>query len=400
MDNKAVILGCNYYIGLSTIRCLGKNGVHTVAVDYPSEYTYGADSKYCSEHVYAPHYKEENQEFIQFLIDYAKKQTAPPVLIPCHDNYVQVIDDHLEELKQYYLITQTEQGLWTKVMNKNVLFQMAVQKGVPVPESVRVNEDHFLEKVKNQIKYPCIIKPTDSPAFVAKFRKKIFQVYNEEELEVAVKKANDAGLEVIVQRIIPGFDDHMYTFDAYLNQDSKVTHWVTCQKYRQFPINFGASVYTVQKYVPELYDIGAKFLEDIGYKGFAEIEFKKDAETGKFYLIEINARITTLNNMLYKVGVNFPYITYLELTNQEIGSKAVKHDTNIAFWYAYEDLMAIKHYIKTGQLSILSILPTLFKKKAYAIWDWKDPKPLFTFFKMINTKMFKRYTDQKISVKN
>jgi D-aspartate ligase len=392
MNNKAVILGCNYYIGLSTIRCLGKHGVHTVAVDYSSKYTYGADSKYCSEKLIAPHYKEEKKEFVQFLIDYAKRQSVPPVLIPCHDSYVEVIDQHLEELKEYYLITQTEQGLWTKVMNKKILHRMAKENGLAVPEIVGENEENFFEKVEKIIKYPCIVKPTDSPAFVAKFRKKIFKVGNKEELEIALKKANDASLEVVVQRIIPGFDDHMYTFDAYLNQDSKVTHWVTCQKYRQFPINFGASVYTVQKYIPEIYELGTKFLEEINYKGFAEIEFKKDAETGKFYLIEINARITTLNNMLCKAGVNFPYITYLELTKQAIGTKAIKHDTNIAFCYAFEDILAIRDYIKTGQLSILQIIPSFFKKKTYAIWDWNDPKPTFSFLKMINSKVFGKYS--------
>lgn len=395
MNNKAVILGCNYFIGLSTIRCLGIEGVHTVAVDYSNEYTYGADSKYCSERLIAPHYKEQKKEFVQFLIEYASKQTLPPVLIPCHDSYVEVIDEHLEELKQYYLISQTEQGLWTKVMNKDLLHDIAKEKGIAVPETVRVTEDNFYDKVEKFIKFPCIVKPTDSPAFVARFRKKIFKVNNQEELKASVEKANQAGLEVIVQRIVKGFDDHMYTFDAYLNQDSEVTHWVTCQKHRQFPINFGASVYTSQKYVPELYDIGAKFLEDIKYKGFAELEFKKDAETGKFYLIEINTRMTTLNPMLYSVGVNFPYITYLELIGRPIGTKGIDYDANKNFCYFYEDLLAIRDYIRTGQLSFFQVVPSLFKKNIYAIWDWKDIKPTITFNKMIMAKVFSKYSIRK-----
>ena len=162
----------------------------------------------------------------------------------------------------------------------------------------------------------------------------MFKVHDEAELTAAIAQAEEAGLEVIVQRIIPGFDDHMYTFDAYLNQDAKVTHWVTCQKYRQYPINFGASVYTGQKLVPEIVEIGTSFLEKIHYKGFAEIEFKKDAETGQFYLIEINVRITNLNSLLYKVGVNIPYITYQELTGATIEPKVIDKDTGIVFWYA------------------------------------------------------------------
>src|SRR5699024_7123431 len=129
-----------------------------------------------------------------------------------------------------------------------------------------------------------LVKPVDTAAFTERFRRKLFKVHSEKELEEAITKSKKAGLQVIVQRIIPGFDDHMYTFDAYLNQDSKVTHWATAQKHRQYPINFGASVYTVQKYVPGLYEIGAPFLEAIKFKGFAEIEFKKDEETGDFYL--------------------------------------------------------------------------------------------------------------------
>ncbi len=125
LNHKAVILGCNYYIGLSTIRCLGVNGIHTVAVDYSTENTYGAESKYCSERLIAPHYKKDTQGFIRFLKEYASNQSITPVLIPCHDSYVEIIDEHLEELREFYLIPQTEPGLYTKLMNKEVLHRLA-----------------------------------------------------------------------------------------------------------------------------------------------------------------------------------------------------------------------------------------------------------------------------------
>ncbi len=390
MKNKAVILGCNYYIGLSAIRCLGSKGIHTVAVDYSNKGNYGARSKYCCEKLIAPHYKKQTEKFVEFLKDYAEKQDYKPVLLPCHDLYVEIIDKYLDELKEYYFIPQTKKGLYTELMNKETLHKLATDKGVLVPETVRVNEDNFMEKIEDIVKYPCIVKPVDSPTFVDKFRRKLFKVHNREELEDALNKAKEAGLEVIVQRIIPGFDDHMHTFDAYLNQDSKVTHWVTCQKYRQYPINFGASVYTGQKYVPELYEIGSKFLEGVGYKGFAEIEFKKDAETGDFYLIEVNVRFTNFNTLLHKLGVNMPYITYKELTGLPIEPKSIKEDTNLVFRYGYEDLLAIKDYIKTGQLSLREILASLSKQKAGAIWDWKDPIPGLVYTGIIMRKVIKK----------
>jgi len=392
MKNKAVILGNNYYMGLSSIRGLGKHGIHTVAMDYSTDGQYGAKSKHCSEIAIVPHYKEEPEAFIEALIDYGRMQDVKPVLIPCHDSYLEVIDAHLDKVREYYLIPQTEQGLYTEVMDKGTLHQLALEHGIRVPETVHMDDANFEERIDNEIKFPCLVKPVDSPTFVAKFRRKLFKVYDKKELNEAINRAKEADVEVIVQRMVPGFDDHMYTFDAYLNQDAQVTHWMTCQKLRQYPINFGASVYTVQRHVPELYDLGARFLEAIQFKGFAEIEFKKDAETGEFYLIEINARITNLNELLNKAGLNFPYITYRELIGQPLAPSSVEKTTNMAFWYAYEDILAIKDYRKTDQLGLSDVMKTYFRPKAYAIWSWNDPKPGISYGKQIVSKIVNKFT--------
>lgn len=392
MNNKAVILGSNYYIGLSIIRCLGSKGIQTVAIDYSEENCYGAKSKYLKEHIIAPHYKKREEDFLKFLINFAKVQKVKPVLFPCADPYVEFIDKYLLELKKYYLINMTEQGLWTRIMDKDSLHSLAIKYNVLVPESISTNEENYIERVEKEISYPCIVKPTDSPTFMSKFRTKMFMCHNKEDVVKAVDRANSENLEVIVQRIIPGFDDHMYTFDAYLNQSSKVTHWLTCQKLRQYPINFGASVYTKQKYVQELYDIGAPFMEAIGYKGFGEIEFKKDEKTGKFYLIEINIRTTTLNVLLDKCGINFPLIAYKELIGEDIGSKAGNYDTDLAFRYMFEDVFAIKDYIKTKQLTRSQVCKSLLLKKVPAIWSFDDPAPAFNFMYILLKKAKKKLT--------
>ena len=390
MNNKAVILGTNYYIGLSIVRCLGINGIYTVTINYSDIGNYGSKSKYVRENLIAPSYKSDPKGLLDFLIDYAKNQENKPVLFPGADPYVEFIDNNLMKLKEYYLIPMTEQGLWTKTMNEETLHSLAVQNNMLVPETVRLTDLDFYNKIDKIIGYPCIVKPIDSPSFVMKFRKKIFLCNTREELDTALKLSKEASLDVIVQRIIPGFDDHMYTFDAHLSQDSKVTHWMTCRKQRQYPINFGASVYTEQKYVQELYDIGAPFFESIRYKGFGEIEFKKDSKTGDFYLIEINTRTTNLNSLLYRAGINFPYVAYRELIGDSLEPKAIKEDTGYVFRYLHEDLLAIRDYIKSGQLTYGKVIKSLFRKKAPAIWSFDDPKPGFNYMGLMLEKIMKR----------
>jgi len=390
MKNKAVILGSNYYIGLSIIRCLGKEGIHTVAMDYARENTYGADSRYLKEQMIVPHYKKNEQQLLQFMVDYAKKEKEKPVLYPSGDPYVEFIDRNFDALKEWYLFPMDVKGKWTDIMMKDTLEKLAVKYGMPIPESVELNDPAIFEKVERSIGYPCILKPTESTMFVAKFRVKNFILHSSEELTKYRDIIQESGLDGVVQRIIPGFDDHMYTFDAYLDRNSEVTHWMTCQKHRQFPINFGASVYTEQRLVPELHEMSREFYRNIGYKGFGEIEYKKDETTGKYYLIEINTRTTNLNSLLEKAGVNFPLLAYKEMTGETIEKENRTYDTRIHFRYLYEDLLAIREYVRAGQLTKGQIMKSLFRRKAPAIWSFTDPKPSFGFLKMVYGKVRKR----------
>lgn len=390
MKNKAVILGSNYYIGLSIIRCLGKEGIHTVAMDYARENTYGADSRYLKEQIIVPHYKKNEQQLLQFMVDYAKKEKEKPVLYPSGDPYVEFIDRNFDALKEWYLFPMDVKGKWTDIMMKDTLEKLAVKYGMPIPESVELNDPAIFEKVERSIGYPCILKPTESTMFVAKFRVKNFILHSSEELTKYRGIIQESGLDGVVQRIIPGFDDHMYTYDAYLDRNSEVTHWMTCQKHRQFPINFGASVYTEQRLVPELHEMSREFYRNIGYKGFGEIEYKKDEMTGKYYLIEINTRTTNLNSLLEKAGVNFPLLAYKEMTGETIEKENSTYDTRIHFRYLYEDLLAIREYVRAGQLTKGQIMKSLFRRKAPAIWSFTDPKPAFGFLKMVYGKVRKR----------
>lgn len=399
MKHKAVILGCNYYIGLSAIRCLGSEGIHTVAVDYESDERYGTKSKYCNEILTAPHYLHETEKFVEFLIDYAKIQEVKPVLFPCHDAYVEVLDQYQHVLKEYYLLPTIKQGLLKKLMDKDTLYQIAEKFNVKYPETVYIEHDmstnSIIEQVEKTMTYPCIIKPVNSPLFVEVFRSKVFIVNDQNDLEHYINLTKEHHLDVFVQRIIPGFDDHMHTFNAYLNEEGQVSHWTTCQKQRQFPINFGASVYTIQKFIPELESIGKHFLESIKYKGIVEIEFKKDAHTGEFYLIELNVRVTNFNQMLADIGLNLPYIQYCELTGQPVDKYAITHTTNRAFMYGLEDLLAIKGYLQTKQLKLSTIIKSFFRPKTYAILNISDMKPFFAFNKSLGKKAIKKVTRRR-----
>ena len=299
---------------------------------------------------------------------------------------------YYDELSEYYLISQAKDKLNTVVMDKWKLNQMAVENGVKIPETISILDDELIEKVE-KMGYPCIIKPVDTIAFTKIFRLKVFLCENVVQLREGIEKCKNNNIEAFVQEVVPGFDDHMLTYDYYIDKRGITTHYMTAQKLRQWPINFGASVFTMQKYNRELVEIGRPFLEKIGYRGFGEIEFKKHEKTGELYLIEINARTTNFNNLIYKVGLNMPYIAYLDLTRglTEKDRKFIDYDTDYAFIYGFEDFMALREYSRTGQLSFFRSFFQIFTKKlAPAIWAVDDLSPWFSYNGMLVKKVFKK----------
>ncbi len=389
--NKALILGCNYYIGLSIARCLGREGVHVVACDYDFS-SYASKTKYIKERLHIEELNQFNEVALNKLIDYGKKQDSKSVLFPSHDKYVAFIDRYYEELSKYFYISQAGGNLNTKLMDKLELSKIAEENNVRIPITVDFKSPNFNEEMK-KISFPCILKPVDTVEFTNVFHSKVKRCNSLEELELNYEECKKHDLDVFAQEIIPGFDDHMLTYDFYIDSLGRTTHYMTAQKLRQWPINFGASVFTIQKFNKKLVDIGRPFTENIGYRGFGEIEFKKHEETGEIYLIEINARTTNFNNMIYKLGINMPYLAFCDLTGSEkLEDLYIDYDTNYAFIYGYEDLAAILKYSKTKQVSFFSSIGKTFSKRlAPAIFSLVDLKPWFSFnFGVLKRKLLGR----------
>ena len=132
-------------------------------------------------------------------------------------------------------------------------------------------------------------------------------------------------------------------------------------------------------------------MERLGYRGYGEIEFKKDPHSEEYYLIEINARLSTLNILFDKCGIEFTYVMYRDLIGDPLPEKHLTENLPWAFWHAYEDAISVFSYLRKKQLTVAQVLkPWLTHHKAHAIWAADDIKPFFAFTRLILGKIGKR----------
>jgi D-aspartate ligase len=388
MQVPVVLLGANFYTALGAIRSLGRRKVPVYALDYHFPTAYALSSKYVTRKIMCPDINKGDEELAAFLVEMVKEFNERPVLLATADSYALMISKYSEQLSRYYRFPDMPAGLLERIIDKKGLSELAAEHGLLAPQTFIAGDGADLDKIAAEINYPCIIKPALSHKFVRIFRQKCLFANNSSELGDALEKARNENLVVMVQEVIPGFDDCMYVFDAYINKEGRVTHTFTAQKLRQFPINFGSSTLTHHLYDRELVEAGTEYMKKLGYRGYGEIEFKKHPENGRFYMIEINARLSTLNILFDKCGVEFTYAMYRDLIGDPLPDFHLAEDQPWAFWHAYEDMISVSAYLRKKQLTPAEVIrPWLSHRKAHAIWAADDIKPLFAFGKLILSKI-------------
>ena len=380
MQTPVVLLGANFYTALGAIRTLGRRGVPVYALDYHFPTAYALSSRYVTRKILCPDINQGEEALTEFLLKLGKDFSERPVLMATSDSYALLISRHAEELNRYYRFPDLPAGLLEKIIDKKGLDELAREHNLRTPQTFIADQKADIETIAEAIPYPCIIKPALSHMFVKVFRQKCLFAGSKPELVSALETARASGLEVMVQEVIPGFDDRMYVFDAYIDRMGKATHTLTAQKLRQFPINFGSSTLTHHFHDQKMADLGRDYLNRLGYRGYGEIEFKKHPDTGELYLIEINARLSTLNVLFDKCGVEFTYIMYKDLIGDPLPDFHLVEDQPWVFWHAYEDMISVAAYLKKKQLTVGQVInPWLTHHKAHAIWAADDIKPLFSF---------------------
>ena len=211
------------------------------------------------------------------------------MLFPTHDQYIWPISRHAERLEPWYLIPFSRWETMRRLHDKRAQMEAAWRVGVDTPKTVFVDSAEDLERGAEEIGFPCIFKPVESLAFKTRFRRHVLEIGSADELREVYAKVDDCGT-LMLQDIVPGGDEELYTLGSYLDAQSRPLAQFTGHKLRQHPPRFGHVSMAVSKWVPELAEAGLRLLHELGYHGVSQVEFKRDPRDGRYRLMEVNAR--------------------------------------------------------------------------------------------------------------
>lgn len=314
-----------------------------------------------------PQMAEIDDKYIKRLLKIVKSGDFD-ILMPIGELTTNPITKNEALFKQYVKIACAPRETYIKAFNKQTTFDTAMKNGIPCPYTRRSDQD--IEDFLAHAKFPIIIKPREGLGSIG-----FHKFESESEFRSWLKDDSFNVDDYVVQEFVH-FENRIGT-NLFVDQKGNICSSYAVDVLRWFPIDAGAGVLIRTVDAHEVLDYAGKLLKALEWKGFANVAFMIDKNTGEPRLLEINGRIPASIKMAYMCGYNISrqmlemiydqdVIQYPENTNFDL---YIRHlDTDIAWFLKSKDRFRTK--------------PSWFswKNTKEILFSWDDPKPFFANF--------------------
>jgi D-aspartate ligase len=314
----------------------------------------------------------------RLLIDNPPVELAGAIVIAMCDESLEFLAGHHEELSGRYTLNPFVPELRRAMLDKSETLVRARAVGVPTPNFWTVETIEQAHAIRSEIRFPVMVKPRNSRAFVDEFGCKLFIVENSfEEVIEKIRLSLDRGLEVMVVEMIPGPDSLLSSFNTYRTASGARLYDYTKTIIRRWPLNRGGATFHRSIWLPETAELGRRLFEGIGWQGIGNVEFKRDLRDGQLKIIEVNGRYTAAQRLITAAGAPIDLIVYCHLTGQPV-PRFDNYSQSLHFWYPVRDFLAFRQMRRAGQITLAGWLRSLFEGPLLlpAI-SWRDPLPSF-----------------------
>jgi predicted ATP-grasp superfamily ATP-dependent carboligase len=360
-----VVVGA-YTPGLAVIRALGSQGVPVVVARYDKR-DMGQASKWAHEVQTCPHPEFDESRFVDYLVELAKRH-PDAMLVPASDQALGTVATHAELLgaRGYRVAAPAERAVFA-CLNKSETYALAERSGVPSPFTRELVAEVDVARYAAAAGFPAVLKPTLSHRYYAVFGRKWTRVDRPEHAIWEYRRARAAGLEVMLQELIPGDEQCGANYNAYFWNGEPLAE-MTATKVRNSPAETGSPSVVVSQELPELLAPARQMLRALAYQGFANIEFKRDPRDNLYKIIEVNARHNLSAALAYHCGINFPWLQYRHLMYGE-RPRCSEYRQGLYWIDVTRDLKEAPTYLRRPEYSLRQFLRPYLAPHVSAVWD-------------------------------
>ncbi|MEU0037651.1 ATP-grasp domain-containing protein [Streptomyces sp. NPDC006333] len=361
--------------GVGAIRSLGRLGIPMYAIT-EDRYTPAAASRYLRRaFVWPTTGTEEPERLVEGLLRIGRRIGRPTVLVPTDEEAAVLIAEHQEALAERFLFPRVDAKLPRRLASKQGLHELCVEHGIPSPAAAFPQSYEEIERFAKSARFPLVAKNRE--AFVRRSRPAVNGTTRIATREGLLALARDWGGHpgVILQEYLPREEAEDWIVHAYFDADSAPLAMFTGVKVRSWPPHAGmtANAYVVDN--PELADLAARFIKQIGFSGVIDLDLRFDRRDGQYKLLDFNPRMGAQFRLFEnESGIDVVRAMHLDLTGRTVpeGEQRAGHR------YIVEniDLPALLAYRRSGYTTPHA--PTRASGTELAWLAGDDLRPFFT----------------------
>ncbi len=318
-DTKTPVILGSYVNAYGLVRSFAEAGMRSIVVAWKDELA--CHSRFAHVHM-APDPVSDEPAFVDSLIALGKSLPNGGFILCTDDATVSITARNTDILQEYYCILGSSWEVLSNCVDKRPMYDAATRAGVTIPFTRFCDNAESITQIADELPYPCMIKPSVTVGFMELLGLpgRTIPIQDKDSLLRITSHLKSVGLndrEYVVQEIIPGGAESLYTISAYCNKSTQIIAYSIGHKIRQHPPDAGTIISGRVVPIPGLFEPAQRLVSELGFQGICNIEFKKDAQTGEFKLIEINARPGMWNYSATASGINLAHIAYMDMVSNE-----------------------------------------------------------------------------------
>jgi D-aspartate ligase len=354
---------------LAAARMLGKAGIYVIAVGN-ARTAPARRSRWCARFIHVPDGEGVGERWLDVLL-----RLERGVVLPATDEALQLIVAERGALAGHgHVVYRVNDEIALAMLDKQQTYRLAAAAGIRTPITVQVEDETGLVEAAAAVGFPCALKPLHPIEFRRRygFRRKLFVARDLGALRAAFRETS--GLAMAVTEIVPGPDHEVWTYITHLAQDGQPVYRFTKRKLRQWPPHFGIGSYHTSEWNEAVADEGDRFIRALGIRGFAAVEFKRDARDGSLVLIECNQRFNNGLELLHAAGIDAALVAYRVVAGER-QRPATTFRAGVRLLFLVEDTRSFIELRRSGELSTTAWLRSLLHRQRFPVFSVDDPLP-------------------------
>ncbi len=348
---------------LSTVRALGRRGVRVLTAD-STRLVAAALSRYVERHHLLPSPADDPGGFVAAIAALAAREPGL-VVFPMEDATLRAVAPARERLAGVRLPIPAWPAL-EAALDKHATTTRAAALGIPVPRTVLpAGPDALAEAAA--LTFPVMVKPRQGYGSQG-----VTAVERPEELEAVYRRVDATFPRPLVQERLPAAGD-AHGVSCLFNAAGELRAAFVHRRLREYPVTGGPSTLRVSVERPDLVEQSARLLRDLGWVGFAMVEWKTDPRDGVARVLEINPRFVGSLELAIRSGVDFPWLLYRVAVDGDCPEVSAYRVGQLCRWLLPGDVL---HFMSNPGRFHLEPSFFRFRGPDLAYDDWADDDPL------------------------